>query len=273
MQLRQGKTKATLHSSIDSALLAVEIYNKPRTAFRSEAYITLMIMAWTRLFHAYFNHKGVRYFEKDKQGRFLRIDDEGRDVMIGGEFRTWGLRDCIKNFKELDLAVKDNLRFFIGLRNKIEHRHIDKREVDVLIFGECQSLLYNYENLLIKLFGSDYAINEALVYSLQFSKLRTSNQQKANKSALSKDMKDLMTYVKNYRNALTEEVYSSQEYSIKLIQIPKISNTNRAEEAIEYVRWDELNKQEKENYEKLVGLIKDKRVVVEASNVKRLKPG
>lgn len=122
MQLRQGKTKATLHSSIDSALLAVEIYNKPRTAFRSEAYITLMIMAWTRLFHAYFNHKGVRYFEKDKQGRFLRIDDEGRNVTIGGEFRTWGLRDCIKNFKELDLAVKDNLRFFIGLRNKIEHR-------------------------------------------------------------------------------------------------------------------------------------------------------
>ena len=54
MQLRAGKTKAILQSAIDVALLAVEVYNKPRTSFRSENYIILMIIAWTRLFHAYF---------------------------------------------------------------------------------------------------------------------------------------------------------------------------------------------------------------------------
>ncbi len=52
MGLRKGKTKTTLEATIDSALLSVEIYNKPRTAFRTEAYISLMIIAWTRLFHA-----------------------------------------------------------------------------------------------------------------------------------------------------------------------------------------------------------------------------
>lgn len=31
MKLRKGKTKSNIESSIDSALLAVEIYNKPRT--------------------------------------------------------------------------------------------------------------------------------------------------------------------------------------------------------------------------------------------------
>jgi len=41
--LRKGRTKSLLESSIDSALLAVEIYNKPRTSFRSEAYISLMV--------------------------------------------------------------------------------------------------------------------------------------------------------------------------------------------------------------------------------------
>ena len=55
MKLRKGKTKSILEGSIDAALLAVEVYNKPRTTFRSQAYIVLMIIAWTRLFHAYFN--------------------------------------------------------------------------------------------------------------------------------------------------------------------------------------------------------------------------
>lgn len=62
MTLRKGKPKSTLESSIQSALLAVEIYNKPRTPFRVEGFITQMIIAWTRLFHANFNHTiGEKY--------------------------------------------------------------------------------------------------------------------------------------------------------------------------------------------------------------------
>ena len=57
MALRQGRTRRILESSIDSALLGVEIYNKPRTAFRIEGYIALMIMAWTKLLHARFNQR------------------------------------------------------------------------------------------------------------------------------------------------------------------------------------------------------------------------
>jgi len=63
--LRRGKTKTILESSIDSALLAVEIYNKPKTVFHVENYITLMVMAWTRLFHAHFNNTiGDKYYYK-----------------------------------------------------------------------------------------------------------------------------------------------------------------------------------------------------------------
>jgi hypothetical protein len=39
MSLRKGKTKTILESSIEAALLAVEIYNKPRISFRIEGYI------------------------------------------------------------------------------------------------------------------------------------------------------------------------------------------------------------------------------------------
>lgn len=230
MELRKGKTKTILEASIDSALLAVEIYNKPRTAFRSESYITLMIIAWTRLFHAYFNKTiGDKYYYKEK-GKYKIIDDDKK---------SWELGTCIAKYNKLSDPVKRNLEFFIKLRNKVEHRHIEKREVDVLIFGECQSLLFNYETLLISFFGKQYAINEALVYSLQFSHLRTDHQITANKAALSKDLTDLVTYIETYRSSLSDPVFNSQEYSIKLIQIPKISNTKKTDAAIEFVRWDE----------------------------------
>lgn len=264
MKLRKGKTKSILDSSIDSALLAVEIYNKPRTTFRSEGFITMMIMAWTRLFHAHFNATiGDKYFYKKPNGHYEIID---------GEKKAWELSTCIKKYTPLNNGVKSNLNFFIKLRNKIEHRHIEKREVDTLIFGECQSLLFNYESLLIELFGSTYSINEALVYSLQFSQIRTQQQEEANRSALSKDLTEIISFVTKYRNTLDNPTYNSQEYSIKLIQIPKISNTNRADAAIEFVKWDSLSEEDKVAYEKLNVIIKDKTVKVEAANVGRLKP-
>ncbi len=265
MTLRKGRTKSTLESSIDSALLAVEVYNKPRTTFRSEAFIALMIIAWSRLFHAWFNNTiGDRYYYKKKNGRYDVID---------GERKSWELATCIKKYGALSEPVERNLQFFIALRNKIEHRHIEKREVDSLIFGECQALLYNYETLLLEMFGEAYALNESLVYSLQFSHLRTPKQEKANKAALSKDLADVVSYVEKYRNSLGDDVYNSQEYSIKLIQIPKIANTNRADAAIEFVRWDELSEDDKAAYQQVAVIIKDKKVKIEAANVKRLKPG
>lgn len=264
MTLRKGKTKSILDASIDSALLAVEIYNKPRTTFRSEGFISMMIMAWTRLFHAHFNNTiGDKYYYKKKNNRYDMID---------GERKAWELSTCIKKYGKLDVAVQSNLNFFIKLRNKIEHRHIEKREVDTLIFGECQSLLFNYESALIDFFGDAYSINEALVYSLQFSQIRTKNQERSNRSALSKDLSEIVSFVTSYRNALDETTYNSQEYSIKLIQIPKISNTNRADAAVEFVRWDALSEEDKAAYEKLNVIIKDKTVKIEAANVGRLKP-
>ena len=82
MKLRQGKTKNILKGSIDAALLAVEVYNKPRTTFRSQAYIVLMVIAWTRLFHAYFNKTiGNKYYYKEPNGRYELIDDGGAQGM------------------------------------------------------------------------------------------------------------------------------------------------------------------------------------------------
>jgi len=266
MKLRKGKTKGILKSSIDSALLGVEVYNKPRTEFRTQAFISLMIIAWTRLFHAHFNHTiGRRYFYKKKgSNRYETID---------GEKRAWELRTCISKYGKLNEGEKANLELFIKLRNKIEHRHIEKKELDVLLFGECQALLYNYETLLIELFGQEYALNENIVYSLQFSTLRQKEQIRASKRALSADLVDLKKFIDVYRTSLPDQVFNSQSYSVKLIQVPKISNTNRNDLAVEFVNWDSLNDADKKSYEKLTAIIKDRVVKQPVVNLGGMKPG
>lgn len=263
--LRKGKTKSLLESSVDCALLAVEIYNKPRAPFRVETFITHMIMAWTRLFQAHFNLTiGDTYFYKEKNGRYKIID---------GDKKAWELKTCILEYGKLSQPVKTNLDFFIKLRNKIEHRTIDKDEIGLSIFGECQSLLYNYENELIKLFGEDYAINESLAYSLQFSRIRTPQQKEASKQLLSNEYKDLMEFIRKYREHLRDDIFQSQEYSIKLIQIPKIANANKNDLAVEFVNWNVLSEDDKDKYEKLNAIVKDKVIKREAVNIGKIKPG
>ena len=269
--LRQGKAKNILENSINSALTAVETYNRPRVQFRIENYIILMIIAWTKLFHAYFQSEiGERYFYKEKNGRYKKID---------GERKAWELTECIKEYQKmrkpypnLTDPVVANLRFFIGIRNKIEHRYWDSSSLDILLFGECQALLFNYESFLVTLFGEDYSINTCLAYALQFSHLRAKEQLQAQRDLLSKDMLDIKKYIDKYKTDLPQEIYDSQEYSIKLLQIPKISNTNRHDLAVEFVHWNSLSEEDRANYQRISTIIKDKIVVQRVSNANLLKP-
>lgn len=265
MILRKGsKTKNILESSIESALLAVEIYNKPRTSFRVENYIMLMILAWTKLLHAHFNNTiGDKYYIKDKSGKYVKID---------GEKKTWEISRCIKKYEKLSPPEKANLELFIRLRNKIEHRHVAKETFDILLFGECQALLYNYEKHLVALFGEEYSINENLAFSLQFSKVLTKEQREAQKKLLSTEVRDLVDFIEKYKSELTDEVFNSQEYSIKLIAIPKVANSNRNDLSVEFIPWDSLNNEEREEVKKLNAIIKDKIIKVEALNTQRYKP-
>ncbi|CAN5462169.1 hypothetical protein BH20ACI3_BH20ACI3_34930 [soil metagenome] len=58
--------KASLEKAGDSALLAVEVYNKPAVKFKSAGYITLMVIAWTSLFHAIFFRRKQKPFTKNQ---------------------------------------------------------------------------------------------------------------------------------------------------------------------------------------------------------------
>lgn len=270
ISLRQGKAKSILESSRSCVLTAVETYNRPNNLYRSENYIVLMIIGWTKLLHAYFQAKiGNKYFYKEKNGRYKKID---------GEKRAWDLKECIKQFNKqepdlkLNEAVTKNLYFFLGIRNKIEHSFWCGSDFDMYIFGECQALLFNYEKILVELFGDNYAIEGCLAFALQFSHRKSENQIAAQKMLLSKELQNLKKYIDTYKMDLKQEVYDSQEYSIKFLLIPKVSNTKRSDMAVEFVDWNSLDPKDRESYQKITAIVKDKIVYKNASNPNLLKP-
>ena len=55
------KKRELLLKSREAMMAAVQIYNNPQITFKSEAFITLAIIAWTYLLHDYYANIGVDY--------------------------------------------------------------------------------------------------------------------------------------------------------------------------------------------------------------------
>lgn len=110
--------------SRESALAAVQIFNNPSMCFKSEAYIVLMIIAWTYLLHAYYRSKGIEY-------RYFKMVHSKRkfDRTAKGAFKFWELERCLNcTDSPIDSDTANNLRFLIGLRHEIEHQMTNSTE-------------------------------------------------------------------------------------------------------------------------------------------------
>lgn len=113
-----------LEKATDCALLSVEIYNKPAIKFKSGGYISLMVIAWTALFHAVFYKRKVKPIYKLDNGRYERI---------GGDYKFFELSYCLKEYYKTNTGnpVRKNLEFFVELRNRIEHRSFPELDSDL----------------------------------------------------------------------------------------------------------------------------------------------
>lgn len=256
--------KTHLEKARESAILAVEVYNKPTTTFRTGGFIVLMCIAWTALLHAIFFRRNIKPFHKDPQHptRYLKVD---------GDYKAWELKDCVDMyFGSETTPVRKNLLFFIGLRNKIEHRSMPA--LDINIFGECQALLFNFEDMLFREFGAKYALNESLALALQFSQMRAPEQAKAMASLHSPLAKDIADYLRVFRSGLTTEEFQDLKFSYKVFLIPKVVNRQGQDDlAVEFVQFNPGRPDEMEKYQQMITLMKPR--VQEAVNVGRMKPG
>ncbi len=245
----------------ESALLALDIYNRPSTMFKSEGFIVMMIIAWTSLLHAIFHKKGVKY---------NYIEDDGKDKYIDGDIKTWELTTCLKEFfKDGNSVVKTNVEFMIGLRNKIEHRFAPK--IDNHIGGECQALLLNFDELLTEEFGSYYALKDLMVFPLQTANLRNVGRVEAVKKFQGKHYNEIKEYIDIFREKVSDDVYNDPKFSFRVYLVPKLGNhKNSSDISMEFVKYNPDKPDEIEAQNQLVTLIKEK--IVKTGNPDGLKP-
>ena len=63
-----------LSKSREAALNAVQTFNNPLTAFKTETFIVLMVIAWTYLLHAYYRQESIEYRYYDEGPKRRRFD-------------------------------------------------------------------------------------------------------------------------------------------------------------------------------------------------------
>lgn len=262
MRRLSKQVKQHLEKARSSALSAVENYNKPGIAFRTRTYTILMVLAWTALFHSIFYRRRIKpWYVEQGVGRAIRYKK------IEGDPKHWELGECIRHhYGDQNPPERKNLEFMIRLRNKIEHR--DQPELDPALYGECQAMLMNFEDLLAQEFGGEYALAETLSVSLQFSAIRQKEQEAALRRLQRSSAKDIMEFIEKFRSNLSPEILESSNYSLRVFLVPKIANRESAADlSVEYVPYDPTKPDEMNQLKRLAAFIKEKRIPVASSGL------
>lgn len=235
-----------LEKARDSALLGIEVYNKPAIKFRSSGYIALMVIAWTALLHAVFIRQGIKPYYKNAKGKFQEVD---------GDFRHWELAKCVEEYWKgaPNNPVRSNVEFFIPLRNKIEHRHLP--ELDPAIFGECQALLLNFDDLLGEHFGAAQQLRESLSFSLQ---LFPSGESFAQAVKANKKLSEVKKFIDGYRAMISTQVMGSSQFAFKAFLIQVTNHQSIDALPIQFVNRDKLTDAQRQEFDKFAVMIKTK---------------
>ena len=262
-----AQVKQNLEKCRASAIAAVEAYNRPGSRFRTAQYLVLIVIAWTAFFHAYFYSISRRpWYTTRSSGKGTGV----RYQKIDGDPKHWDLTECLKQYwSGNNPAERRNLEFLLGLRNKIEHRHLP--ELDASLYGECQAALLNLEDMLVSTFGEKYALGEELAVSLQFSRVIPSEKRRVARVLASDAAKSVTDYVSTFRGGLPSTVLNSMKYSFNVYLVPKVANRESAADvAVQFISMDEASAEELDRMEKLNVLIREKHIPI--ANLDMFKP-
>lgn len=249
--------KSCLEKARESALLAVEIYNKPAVSFRTGGYLSLIVIAWISVFHAIFFQRKVKPYFRKKGSRFYE--------RVGDDYKHWDLKECLSQYyKGTSCPERENLEFIRQLRDKVEHRAMT--DIDPEVFGECQACILNFEDLIVREFGEKYSINPYLTFPLRISRqappqiLRPSSQ-----------AKEVLGFIRQFRASLSTDIGTDQRYCFQVYLVPKIGNhPSQGTAAVEFIHYDPTKPEEMSQYERVAALIKERQVPVR--NLGRYRP-
>lgn len=217
--------------SREAMLSAVQIYNNPQVSFKSEAFISLAVIGWTYLFHAYYRSIHVDYRYYRYHGR-KKIYDKTKY----GACKHWELERCIDDDKSpIDRDTAANLKFLIGIRHEIEHQMTNK--IDEFLSAKLQACAINFDYYITKLFGQNYNISNELALAIQFAPL--SVEQKENMQSNPHITTSIRNFVVEFEDNLSEESLRSSRYAYRILFVPiNVNRKGQADQVVEFIRSD-----------------------------------
>ncbi|ONF74509.1 hypothetical protein AVR91_0203720 [Amycolatopsis keratiniphila subsp. keratiniphila] len=219
----------TLMEARRQACVAIDFYNRSGDKRSYLDFVVHMHLAWQNLLHADFSRRGVNIYYRDARGRYVK----GKD----GQRRSWELQHCLKEeFGDSD-PVRANVEFFIGLRNKIEHRF--EAALLVATAAHVHALVINFDAELVGRFGHEHSLADELrfpVFVQSFTPAGMAEQRKLRRgiSAAAR------TYITNFEGALDQSVRDDERFVYRIQLSPMKGSTSEADLAVTFVREEEL---------------------------------
>ena len=190
-------------------MAAVQIYNNPQITFKSESFITLSIIAWTYLLHAYYANQKIDYRYFHMQGK-KKIFDRTKH----GAYKHWELERCLDDKKSpIDSVTTQNLKFLIGLRHEIEHQMTKK--IDSSISAKLQACSINYNFYIKKLFGTLFGVDQELGMVIQFSPIEI--EQKKSLFHNEKIADNVKNFISAFEDTLTDDEIGNTHYAYRVV--------------------------------------------------------
>lgn len=205
----------------EAMILAVELFNTPRVAFKAGVFSMLANVAWTYLLHEFYERKNVDIVNENDFSLLL-------SQMIARD-------DC-----PLSKACKQNLNALKEIRNVVEHRTIgpfDKKWLPLF-----QSTCLNFERALTDLFGVRLTLGHDLGFALQFAKLTTDELATLQGFDLPKHIAALDA---SLAGKLGEGDAENLEYQFKVIYT--LTNVSKAKAHFQFVQPDSAEGKEIQN--------------------------
>ena len=212
-------------------LAAVQLYNNPQVTFKAESFITLSVIGWTYLLHAYYRSKNIDY-------RYYRYVGKKKiyDRTKYKAYKHWELERCLSEDKcPLDRDTITNLRFLIGVRHEIEHQMTDK--IDEFLSAKLQACALNFDFYICKLFGDKYNLSNELSLAIQFSPITPEQQNTLHENAhITSNVKN---FVVDFENVLSEEALMSSRYAYRVLFVPiNAKRKGQADQVVEFIKSD-----------------------------------
>lgn len=221
------------------ACLAIDFYNRPGDRRSYLDFVVHMHLAWQNLLHADRMRRKEPIFFREKNGRYVRNPD--------GTRKTWDLSECLKwEFSDAD-PIRENITFFVGLRNKIEHRFQDAFMATT--GPHAHAYVINFEVELVKRFGKTYSLAGELRFPV-FVQALTPEGVEVHAKARKKLPLAARNYISKFEADLDPAVAGSEKFAYRVLLTPIKGPKTEADMAVTFVSQSDLTDEELEELKK-----------------------